>query len=114
MTKRENKVDILSDLKRMIRSLNKYEVKKFIEILKNDKQIVSNYKILTNHEFENISLNLNEAYVRGFEDGLKEGVKNNELEQSNIENINKEETEEIFDEENLKNKLVELFNLMKF
>ena len=111
MTKREDKVDILSDLKRMIRSLNKYEVKKFIEILKNDKQIASNYKILTNHEFENISLNLNEAYVRGFEDGLKEGVKNNELKQSDI---NKEETEEIFDDENLKNKLVELFNLMKF
>ena len=74
-------------------------------LLKNDKQIASNYKILTNHEFENISLNLNEAYVRGFEDGLKEGVKNNKLEQLNIE---KEETEEIFDEENLKNKLVEL------
>jgi hypothetical protein len=119
MARKESKIDILTDLKRIVSSLNKYEIKKFIDILKNDKRLMAEYKILTNAEFDNLSMNLNEAYLRGFDDGVNIS-KNNENKSTKNSNNDLEsesiikENKEIFDEENLKNKLVELFNLMKF
>jgi hypothetical protein len=105
MNIKENKIDILEDLKRMIKSLNKKEKIKLFEFLKSyDKS----YIILSNKEFDKIKSNINEAYINGFNDGEKK-TKNQIIDENN-KNINK--TTENVDVQKIKNiflKITECF-----
>ena len=87
---KENSIDIIDDLKRMVRSLNENERIEFFNFLKDEEK---NYVILTKNENDKINNTLNEAYLKGFDEGFLKGknsIKENKSEIENqIENIDK-------------------------
>ena len=91
---KENSIDIIDDLKRMIRSLNENERIEFFNFLKDEEK---NYVILTKNENDKINDTLNEAYLKGFDEGFLKGknsIKDSKSEIKNqIENIDKTKIE---------------------